>query len=59
MNKAVCKTQNVYILLAFLLITILLLMAVSIYCYLIKHKSKQKHLLPLHTTKNELKQILY
>ena len=35
-KKATCKTQNVYILLAFLLITITLLIAVSIYkntCY--------------------------
>ena len=31
-----CKTQNFYILLTFLLITIALLIAVSIYCYLIK-----------------------
>ena len=30
-----CKTQNFYILLAFLLITITLLIAVSIYCYLV------------------------
>ena len=36
-KKATCKTQNFYILLAFLLITILLLTAVSIYCYLIKY----------------------
>ena len=35
-NKANCKTQNFYILFAFLLITIALLIAVSIYCYLIK-----------------------
>ena len=41
-----CKTQNFYILLAFLLITITLLIAVSIYCYLIKYQAKQKHLLP-------------
>ena len=34
-NKT-CKTQNFYILLAFLLITIPLLIAVSIYYYLIK-----------------------
>ena len=46
-----CKTQNVYILLAFLLITIPLLIAVSIYCYLIKYRAKQKHLLPFHDTK--------
>ena len=32
-----CKTHNFYILIAFLLITIALLMAVSIYCYLIKY----------------------
>ena len=31
-----CKTQSFYILLAFLLITIALSIAVSIYCYLIK-----------------------
>ena len=36
-KKATCKTQNFYILLAFLLITIALLIAVSIYCYLVKH----------------------
>ena len=34
-KKAICKTQNFYILLAFLLITIALLIAVSIYFYLI------------------------
>ena len=36
-KKATCKTQNFYIfILAFLLITIEFLIAVSIYCYLIK-----------------------
>ena len=39
-----CKTQNFYILLAFLLITIKLLIAFSIYCYLIKYRTK--HFLP-------------
>ena len=43
-NKANCKTQNFYDLLSFLLITIALLIAVSIYCYLIKYQVKQKHL---------------
>ena len=38
-----CKTQNFYILLAFLLITITLLIAVSTYRYLIKYQAKQKH----------------
>ena len=39
----------------FLLITIALLIALSIYCYLIKFQAKQKHLLPFHDTINELK----
>ena len=33
-----CKTQNLYIVLAFLSITITLLIAISIYCYLIKYR---------------------
>ena len=37
-----CKTQNFCVLLAFLLITITLLIAISIYCYLIKYLAKQK-----------------
>ena len=36
-KKATCKTENLFILLAFLLITIALLVAVSIYFYLIKY----------------------
>ena len=36
-KKATCKTQNFYILLTFSLITIALLRAVCIYCYLIKY----------------------
>ena len=47
--------QNFYILLAFLLITTALLIAVSIYCYLIKYQIKQKHLFPFHDTNNGLK----
>ena len=53
------KMQNLYILLAFLLITIALLIAVSIYCHLIKHRAKQKHLLPYHVINNNLKEIMY
>ena len=49
-KKAICKAQHFYILLAFLLITIALLIAVSIYCYLIKCRAKQKHLLPFCVT---------
>ena len=47
-QKATCKTKNFYILIAFLLITIALLIALSIYCYLIKYRTKQ--LLPFHYT---------
>ena len=47
-----CKTQSFYILLSFLLITITLLIAVSIYCYLIKYQAK--NLLPFHHTENIL-----
>ena len=36
-KKVICKMQNFYILLAFLLIAIALSIAVSIYCYLIKY----------------------
>ena len=58
-KKATCKMQNFYIILAFLLTVITLLIAVSIYCYLIKYRAKQKHLLPFHYTNNELKQVSY
>ena len=37
-NKATCKIQSFYILLAFLLITIALFIAVSIYCHLIRYQ---------------------
>ena len=52
-------STNFYILLTFLLITISLLIAVSIYCYLIKYRAKQKHLLPYHITNKSLIEILY
>ena len=53
-----CKTQNVYILLVFLLITIALLIAVSIYCFLIKYRAKQNHLLPFLIKNNDLTEVL-
>ena len=56
-KKATCKTQNFYILLSFLLITIALLIAFSIYCYLIKYRAKQKHLLLFHDTNNEFREV--
>ena len=58
-KKAICKTQNFYILLAFLLITIALLVGVGIYSCLLKYRAIQKHLLPFHVTNNELKVIMY
>ena len=54
-KKAICKTQSFYILLDFLLITIALLIAVSIYWYLIKYR--RKHLLPFLNTNNKLNQF--
>ena len=50
-TKAVCKKENFYVLLSFLLMTIPLLIAVSIYYYLIKYQAKQKN--------NKIKQIIY
>ena len=48
-----CKTRNFYVLFAFVLITEVLLTAVSIYFYLIKYRAKQ--LLPFHYTNNEIR----
>ena len=42
-KKVACRTQYFCILLVFLLITIVLLIDVTIYCYLIKYQAKQKH----------------
>ena len=39
-KKAACDLQNFYVLFAFLLITIVLLITVSIYCYMIKYQAK-------------------
>ena len=58
-KEAACKTQNFYIFLEFLLIPIALLIAVSIYCYLIKFRAKQKHLLLFNFTNNKLEEIIY
>ena len=56
-KKATSKTQRFYILLAFLVITIALWIAVSIYCHLIKYQAKQ--LLPFNVTNNKLKEIMF
>ena len=52
------KTQNFYILLAFLSITVALI-AVSIYCYLIKYRAKQKHLSSFQFTNSKLTEIIH
>ena len=52
-------SKNLDILLTFLLITIALLIALSIYCYFIKYQAKEKHLLSYHITNDILKEILY
>ena len=49
--------QNFYILFAFLLVTITLLIALSIYCYMIKYQTK--HLLPSHGIQNLKKKICF
>ena len=56
-KNVICKTKNIYILLAFLLIIIVLLILVGTYCYLIKYKSKQIYLLPCYITNNKLKKF--
>ena len=58
-KKATCETQNFYVSLAFLLITMPLFIAVSLYCYLIRYRAKQKHLLPFHDKTNKLRKVLY
>ena len=53
--------KNIYFF-AFLLITVTLLIAVSVYYYLVKYWAKKKHLLPYHNTRNleeiDIKNIL-
>ena len=53
-NKVTCKIKSCYILFTFLLIKIALLIGVSIYCYLVKYRAQQEHLLPNHVTNNKL-----
>ena len=49
-KKAICKMQNFYI----FIITITLLIAVSIYCYLIKYLAIQRSWFSFHFTNNKL-----
>ena len=59
MKKGTFKTQIFYMLLAFLLNSIALLIAISIYCCLVKYKTKQKYLLPFHIKNDKLKEVLH
>ena len=54
-RKQLVKRKKFYILQVFLIITIAFLIAVSIYCYLIKYQAKRKHLLPFNFKNSELK----
>ena len=56
-NKATSKTQIIYILIAFSLVTAALLTAATTHCYLIKYQEKQ--LIRFHHTNNELKEKFY
>ena len=57
-KKATSKTKMFYLLIIFLLVTIVLLINVSIYCYLKKTLSKTKKLLPFNFTNNKSKDII-
>ena len=58
-KKATCKMQQFYILLAFLLIAIALLIAAGSYCSLTKYLAQQKRSLQFHNSNNKLKRVLY
>ena len=58
-KNGICKTKNLFILRAFLSITIAFMIYVSVCCYLINYKVKQNQLLPFYVTNNELKEVLY
>ena len=53
-KNATCRIKD-----SVLLIATALLIAVSIYCYLKKFKSKQKHLLLYYFTNDKLIKVLY
>ena len=56
--KNICETKSFSILLAFLLITIALLIAFSVYFCQVKCKAKQKHLLPYYITNGKSINVL-
>ena len=54
-----CTSTNFYTLIAILLITIALLIAVSIYCFFTEYREKQKSLLPCRYIIIKLKETGY
>ena len=58
-KKITYKPQNLYSSLTFILTTTALLIAISIYCYLIKYWAKRKYLLTFHSANNELRKLIY
>ena len=54
-KKVTCKIENFHNLLAFLLVTLLILIIVSIYCYIIKHQPKKEYFLPYYFITNIMK----
>ena len=58
LKNVICETKSFYILLIFLLITIALLIAFSIYFCMIKYTAKQKKLLPYYAKNVKLINVL-
>ena len=58
LKNTTCKTKSFYIQIVFSLTKLALLIAASIYCYVLKYKEKQKLLLPFYVTNNEVKKVL-
>ena len=58
-KRLICKMKFFYGLLTFLLITIVLLIAVSIYCFLIRYQANQAHLLSYHVTNMKLEEVWF
>ena len=56
-KNIICEIKSFYLLLAFLLFTIPLLIAISISCHLIKHKAKRKPFLQFYVPNNKLKEV--
>ena len=57
--QAKITSINFYILLLYLLITIVLLTAISIYCCFIKYQTKEKYLLLSGITGGKIIEVLY